>query len=314
MSERRLHHGGFALAEALVALLILSLGLLALMQMQSQLALHSAVARDQALAASWAQQTLEQVRAASQPEASGQDEPAPGRQRRWQRVDSEIAVQVQWQDREGQTARLQLHSVLAPRDAERAALLMSPLSTAALGAEGRPVAVPPNAQRLLNSHWQRAHQPSLPGEGGAWLVFDGRTGDVAYRCANPPADETALSECLAVAARFLHGSVVVDGDITLRDLNVLLDQGGTAPCARVNEGGVVRFSCMVPIADHDQRPRTPPTWSGRLQWSAGTGVTVCRHAHNASSADGQYTHVAHTLFHQNHVLSSTQGCPPGTQP
>jgi Tfp pilus assembly protein PilV len=102
------------LAEALVALLILSLGLLALMQMQSQLALHSAVARDQALAASWAQQTLEQVRAASQPEASGQDEPAPGRQRRWQRVDSEIAVQVQWQDREGQTARLQLHSVLAP--------------------------------------------------------------------------------------------------------------------------------------------------------------------------------------------------------
>jgi type IV pilus modification protein PilV len=338
MSEQR-RQIGFALVEALVALLILSLGILALAQLQSRMAQHSALARQQVQAMAFAQERVEQWRAATDQQfeaiAPGQDHAASGPgegtsfERRWQvaatgagaGATKTMQVQVQWAGRDGQDQEVQLRSLMLPNDGLRAALLMSPLSPAQtqLGADGRPAAVLPHAVPIAgSSRWQRMQVPGLAGDGGAWMVFDARSGDVAYRCSAVPSSEAALSACLALAARAMHGTVHLGPTITLAATTLLLADASVAPCVHAPVPGLPQafgFLCLVPVQDHDGSARTPPVWSGRLQFSArssiGDAVQVCRYAHNASQTDGQYVNVAQTLFHQNHVLV-TQDCPAGT--
>jgi type IV pilus assembly protein PilV len=329
---------GFALVEALVALLILSVGILALAQMQARITQHSALARQQVHAMAWAQERLERWRAsvelqASAPErrfesiADGQDSlagEATRYERRWQvslsAAAKAVQVQVQWPDRDGREQSVQLRSLIAPGDALRTALLMSPLppSQTQLGAEGRPAGVPAHATPVPgSSRWQRVQLP-LPGEGGAWLVFDARSGDVAYRCGSAPSTEAALSACLAVSARLVSGTVQLGAAITLTATTLMLADAGIAPCAQEPAAGIARavgFVCLAPVQDHDRSTRTLPVWSGRLHFAARSGagepVRVCRYAHNASQTDGRYVDVDHTLLHQNHLLS-TEACPAGT--
>jgi type IV pilus modification protein PilV len=336
MNEPRTQ-AGFALVEALVALLILSVGILALAQLQTRMAQHSVLARQQVQAMVWAQERVEPWRAATDQQfdaiASGHDSATsePGEptrfERRWQVAavgDAKtVQVQVQWVGRDGRDHSVQLRSLLLPGDGLRAALLMSPLSPAQtqLGAEGRPSAVPAHAAPIAGSpRWQRVQAPGLPGEGGAWLVIDARSGDVAYRCTSAPSSEAALSACLAVAARLISGAVHVGSGIALDATALALPDARMAPCTQtpaVETPQAFGFVCLAPVRDHDQSARTPPVWSGRLQFTArsnsGDAVQVCRYAHNASQSDGRYVDVAQTLFHQNHVLV-TSACPAGTNP
>lgn len=326
---------GFALVEALVALLILSVGILALAQLQTRMAQHSALARQQVQAMALAQERVEQWRAATDQQfdaiASGHDSAAsqPGEptgfERQWQvAVVGEaktVQVQVQWAGRDGRDQSVHLRSLLLPGDGLRAALLMSPLSPAQtqLGAEGRPAAVPAQAMPIAGSpRWQRLQAPSLPGEGGAWLVIDARSGDVAYRCSSAPSSEAALSACLAVAARMVSGTVHVGSGVALSATALALPDASMAPCTQTPAAQTPQafaFTCLAPVHDHDRSARTPPVWSGRLQFTtrsnSGDAVQVCRYAHNASQSDGRYVDVAQTLLHQNHVLA-TSPCPPGT--
>jgi Tfp pilus assembly protein PilV len=322
MTELHTRQQGMALAEALVALVIVSLGLLALVQMQLHISHHSSVARDHARAAGSAQEVMERSRAAAQALADGRDEPQPDLARAWRSErhhrDTVLRVHTQWTDREGTSTQLQLRSVIAPQDTERAALLMSPLSEqqAVLGAEGGPLQLPESAQRLSpTSVWHRWHPPQQASDGGAWWVIDGRTGQVALRCVAAPANDPVLSDdsvCSKAAALFIHGTVTLAAGVELTSVALQLDGVGAALCMQQRIAAQVRFSCLAPVHDHDRSPRTAPVWSGRLQFGASaSGVSVCRYAHNASSVSGQYTHVAHTLFHQNHVLSR-EGCPEGT--
>lgn len=329
---------GFALVEALVALLILSVGILALAQLQARITQHSALARQQVQATAWAQERVERWRAGAELQASapeqrfeaivnGQDSPAGDAatyERRWQvsslAAAKAVAVQVQWSDREGRDQSVLLRSLIAPNDALRTALLMSPLSPAQtqLGAEGRPTAIPPQAMPIAgSSRWHRLQLP-LPADGGAWLVFDARSGDVAYRCGSAPSSEAALSACVAMAARLISGTAQLDSGISLTATTLALADASTAPCAQEPVSGLSRaviFVCLAPVQDHDRSSRTLPVWSGRLQFAARSGagepVRVCRYAHNASQADGRYVDVDRPLLHQNHVLTA-EACPAGT--
>ncbi len=327
--------GGVALVEALVALFILAVGILALAQLQSRMVQHSALARQQVQAMAWAQERVEHWRATTgqrfETIVAGHDSAAsqagePTRfERQWQAAAmgeaKAVQVTVQWPGRDGQDQSVQLRSLIAPTDGLRAALLMSPLSAAhsQLGAEGRPAVVPPQTAPIpSSSRWQRLQVPGLPGEGGAWLVFDVRSGGVAYRCSSAPGSEAALSMCLVVAARPIGGTVQVGSAITLTATALTLADTSAAPCVQTQATGVPQafdFLCLAPVLDHDRSVRTPMVWSGRLQFTAhsttGDAVQVCRYAHNASQNDGRYVDVAHTLFHQNHVLVA-QACPQGT--
>lgn len=333
---------GFALVEALVALLILTVGILALAHMQAHLSRHSAHAREQAQAITLAQELVERWRAGAERRtptagsgfatiASGQDRVDGGAAayaRRWEVDDvagaKAVVVQLQWPDRAGRDQLVQLRTLIAPGDALRSSLLMSPLSPAQaqLGAEGRPVSVPLHATPLAgSSRWFR-QQVSLPGEGGPWLVFDARTGDVAYRCIGMPGSEADLSSCLAVAARLISGTVLLGADVSLAATRLALTDSAATACAQTalpattpGSPRAVAFVCLAPVRDHDHSAHTAAVWSGRLEFSAhnsiGEAARVCRYAHNASQSDGRYVDVHNTLLHQNHHLS-TQDCPAGT--
>jgi hypothetical protein len=317
---------GFALVEALVALLIVSLGALALVQMHWHLERSSAEARSRAQAALWAQAQTETLHAAASPDAlptAGDDMPAPGLSRRWAAEPLGLAhitsVTLAWADRSGEPHEQRLRALTLPSDDAQLALLVSPLHPehTRLGAEGRALGVPPGAVSF-DARWARLPLPA--GDRTAWWVFDVHSGDAAWRCDDAPATAQDLRRCTAVAARSVSGTL--QWDASMRVGGATLVVGSDAwPCHwRVHAAGraAADYVCLAPVQDHDGSPRTPPVWSGRLTAAVstpdGTLPRWCRYAHNAASRvghDAQYDDVAQPLFHQNYVLSLGD-CPLGT--
>jgi Tfp pilus assembly protein PilE len=322
----RRHAAGFALVEALVALLIVSLGALALLQMHWHLERSSAEARSRAQAALWAQAQTETLQAAATPgalPAAGGDAPAPGMTRQWAAGPLGWAhvtsVSLAWTDRSGQAHEQALRALATPSDDAHLALLVSPLHPehVRLGAEGRSLGVPPGAATFA-ARWARMALPA--GDRTAWWVFDVRSGDAAWRCDDAPSTARDLQGCTAVAARSVSGTLHWDSSMQVRGARLVVGSDAW-PCRwQVHAAGrpAADYLCLAPVRDHDGSPRTPPVWSGSLSADVSTAdgslPRWCRYAHNAASRvgyDAQYDDVAQPLFHQNYVLSLGD-CPAGT--
>lgn len=128
---------GLGLVDALLGLLVLTLGLLAVLRLQPQLRQHAEVARQRSEAVRLAQREIEQQRAAAPALTAGErsvDDPlASTRYRVLREIDAgawpnatALAVTVQWADRDGNPQQLRLATIIATLDAALAGAAVLP--------------------------------------------------------------------------------------------------------------------------------------------------------------------------------------------
>jgi Tfp pilus assembly protein PilV len=232
---------GTTLLEALVAFLVLSLGMLTVARVQTGLRLHAEAARQRSEAVRLGQEDIESLRAysifehpagvASGPARSYTDvasrttavDTTPGlavatRYTVTRQVGAasarnakDVSVRVGWTDRGGNAHRVALDSLIAGNDpGGSGALTLAPAGTPVRGAYGRSAHIPLVAKDLGDG---RSVLKPTTTAGVAWL-FDNATGQVAGRCSgiNPttgsadlgPAD---LTTCDTQRGLLITGSV-----------------------------------------------------------------------------------------------------------
>lgn len=227
---------GTTLLEALVAFLVLSLGMLTVARVQTQLRFNADVARQRSEAVRLGQDDLETLRAFSVIAASASTrayadvtsssrvvDAAAGyasntrylvaRQiETWSAPRAKSAsVTVSWTDRAGDTQRVVLNSVISGTDpAYSGALGVARLATQATGPFGRAQSIPLGAKDLGNG--SSAFKPVRAGSTA--LVFDNTSGRVTGRCSGiAPNTPTAalstadLNSCDARRGQLLGGVV-----------------------------------------------------------------------------------------------------------
>ena len=246
------HQRGTTLLEALVAFLVLSLGMLTVARVQTQLRLNSDVARQRSEAVRLGQEDLESLRAFSIVAASA----ASGSARSYADVTSaassvdsaagyaintryrvarqidpidaidpghapnakDAAVTVSWSDRSGAAQQVVLNSIIAGSDpAYTGALGIARGGVPVLGAYGRSQRIPLVAKDV--GAGRSAFKPTATGS--VALVFDNRSGLVTGRC-------TGINP--AAATRDLQAA-----DLSACDTNI-----------GVLLSGVIRFTSAAP--------------------------------------------------------------------
>ena len=227
---------GISLIEALIALLVLSLGMLTVSRLQAHLRLGSDIARQRAEAVRLGQEDIEALCAYSVLAASGAARSWAGITSASRSVDASTgyashtrytvareiaatdalaaktaAVTVHWNDRDGEAQKIVLTTVIGANDPAHGGLLaMAPSGVHAKGASARSTRVPLLAKDLGNG--SSVMKPTSAGT--IALVFDNTSGKVTARCsgintgtATRDLALTDLTACAAMTAQMLSGSV-----------------------------------------------------------------------------------------------------------
>ena len=231
---RVIRHAGAGLLEVLVALLVLSLGLMGAARLQAALQLGSDVARQRDTAVRLAQLDLEAQRAlasvAAAPGLAAYEQLADAStrvegdntvytvQRRVRDDPAAVlkfsSVEVHWTDRTGAVQQVELHSgISGSLPGATGALAVAAPGNALGQALGRHPGIPRLAQDLGDgrSVWQLAGGERQPA-----YVFDNRSGEVQARCRRSgpapsrPPTSTDLASCESFRAALLQGHVRFD--------------------------------------------------------------------------------------------------------
>jgi Tfp pilus assembly protein PilV len=312
---------GIGLIEALLAFLVLSLGMLAMTRVQSDLRAHAELARQRTEAVRIAQQDIETLRAYSVLGTSAGarsydqitsaittvDSIAPTRYELSRQVGASadgqaatVAVTVRWNDRRGDPQHMALSSVIARgAPALAAALLNAPSGVPLLGAFDRSPRIPLIAKDLGDG--RSAFKPVS--SGSVVIVQDNRSGQVVARCSGLPATlATAaltpadLSGCDTTKGLLLSGTVRFAQDALLPfEIALALSGGDSYPqapqCTTAPiETGDRRtlYHCVVyPLASG----ATAGRWSGRatlvpIGWRVGVDAPDQRVCRFSSDLDG----------------------------
>ena len=342
---------GVGLIEALIAFLVLSLGMLAVGRFQSQLRLHADIARQRSEAVRLAQLDLERLRAFSFVAATAGARAYADIASATSNVDASTrfvvsrsvdevnaprarnaSVDVGWTDSSGAAQHVVLNSIVSGGDpAHSGALALAPSGPP--GPFARSVRVPLSAQDLGNGS-----SVFKPTGSEAW-VFSNRTGEVIARCTGIAPTTTAqsltpadLNHCDTAPGLLLSGHVrfASNDRAPAFGMQLVLSGGNYAkPPACTTEASAgsepdTSYHCIVyPLANTG-------IWSGRLSltpigWTVGAGEADRRVCRYASDLDGSgavdsnielpadYSGVAGALTHQNFVIvKGTQNCPLGT--
>ena len=311
---------GITLVEALIGVLLLSLGLLGALRMQSWLRLNAEVAKQRTEAVRLAQQDLEHVRGFTDAAAflaiANQHTEAAHTTTNFT-LDRTVSpdttlkdslVAVRWQDRSGSTQTIQLHSSLNGLSPVYSAALALPPQDMTLSPRRH---VPPGARRL--SEGRSVLKPS-PRSNVAWIVND-TTGEVSAECGVPTTlaasdiTEADLTRCTELTARLLRGYIrfslgpVVDAlnandaplALTLSPANARCE---TEPQRHASER-YLAYTCLLPVG------ATEPLRIEPVGWAFGATATTykaCRYAHTNPSAPHNYL-----------VIRGDAACP-GPQP
>lgn len=344
---------GFTLVEVLVALLVLSVGLLALAGFQAMLSRHADLARQRTEASQLAQSKLDEMRGFSHIDggspaygdiASGFDAPtisSNATYRREWRVEAladqpfrRIGLQVQWTDRSGETASVALAALIARADPTESARLAwpTPANSARWTPARRNLAVPADAIPLGGANRGRSRW-TWDGASGGVLVFDDASGVLLAQCATVPGDTTDLAvSCTPMPAYLLRGYLsgdwaeAVTGIAFVATEHLLAAPECVIAAARnQNDGSLIAdmrsYACLLRPSDHDGNAGTPRAWSGRTQLEpppAGSRL-VCRYTTDATTTDNEnhparYVLVTHSLAQQNFLVVAAGPCPPNTAP
>lgn len=312
---------GFTLVEVLIAVVVVSIGALALGSLQVALSRHADVARQRTEATQLAISRLEELRGFEQllSEAgkqayadlrSGSDRPIIDSNtrfdRQWQvhgtadepyrRVD----VQVTWADRSDDRSQtfVRLGSLIAPTEPADAGSLSLPPGDAAplLRPKGRALDIPIESERLTGSNRGRSVL-RWQGASGGYLVFDDSSGAVVAQCATAPEDSTDIAAtCNPLPALLLRGDlsgpwVAAVTGLSFADSQHLLAVPDCHVAEAVNHNnglsiaGVRSYACLMRPGDHDTDAGTPRAWTGQSRIApepVGTQA-VCRYTADPST-------------------------------
>ena len=235
-APRRHRQRGTTLLEALLAFLVLSVGILTIGRVQTHLRLGSDIARQRSEAVRLGQEELESLRGFAMAAASAgvrsYAEIASGAaafdtaggyatntRYELQRdieaspdaASKRAAITVAWTDRRGDAQRIVLSSIIVGHDpAYSAALALTPDSAPVHGAFARSPWIPPFARDLGNG--KSAFKPLIAGS-LAW-VLDNRSGQVVAECsgidpalANRDLSPSNLATCTAGVAWLVSGTI-----------------------------------------------------------------------------------------------------------
>ena len=231
---------GFTLIEAIVALLVLAFGMLAMAGFQINLARGSDIAKQRTEATRLAQQKIEELRSFEQIVAGAglltyaslatgcpcSDTPATLSNTTYARnwtvsgtpadLQRTVSVVVSWTDRANDPQAVTLVSVISKSDpADAGSLGVPPVENGILRRpKRRDINIPIVARQLGGVNTGRS--TAEWGASGSWLVFNDTTGDVVARCTSMPTDITDLSLCTSSSAYLLLG-FISDGSINNTD-------------------------------------------------------------------------------------------------
>lgn len=262
-SQTRRRQRGTTLLEALIAFLVLALGMLTVARVQTQMRQSADGARERSEAVRLAQEELESLRAfaamaaydslanASRNVDAGSGYATATRYAIARRIDPAPALQalhasvdVGWTDRGGAAQQITLHSIVTGSDpALGAALALSRSGMPAKGALARSVRIPLGAKNLGNG--SSAFKPV--GNGSVAYVFDNLSGLPTGRCsgigsgiATRDLTNADLTACAAITGQWLSGVVrfssasppdaTSGNDTPLATAITLTLVGGTAEC------------------------------------------------------------------------------------
>lgn len=286
---------GFTLIEALIAMLVVGFGMLAVVAMHLALARDADTSRQRGDAVRLAREKLEDLRtrggAPADTDATDTHDLATARfERRWRLAADGASsgawaeVGVAWTDRAGHRHHVSLRSVIDPdADARVAGLLAAAGATPVRAPRLRHVGVPLSAIDLGGG--KSAYAP--PGSANLFYVFDDRSGRIESECSGAPGRGGGTpAACVARTAHVLAGVVRFATDLPADrgiDPAALADPGGAAepiefalrpapPAARAPQARcfsdtlstTVRYACIVEASDEDGDAATPPTWSGQV--------------------------------------------------
>ena len=293
---------GFALLETLVALLVVSFGLLVLGRSQTRLWGAVDLARDQAEALALATADIDTQRhtaalsmamhdaVGDQADTESALGPTTYVQGRDARADPFLFAKaldshVRWLDREGRWHRLSL-STLLPRLDRRTGgwLALAPDNAAAAAPQGRTAGIPPEARTLDDGRIALKPRADRP---DTWL-FDPSTGRIVSVCTAPVGlrndrlQAADVSACTAVDARLLSGWIAATGlapTLAASDAERPAGPGVSAELrlSLTSTGHPTpAWRCLTGASDEPhpdaslpywclvQPTGSPPAWSGRL--------------------------------------------------
>lgn len=323
---------GITLIEALIAFLILALGMLAIARLQTHLRLNAEIARQRSEAVRLAQEDIEALRAFAVlaatsgvasfdaiASASRTVDAASGYATNTaylvtRQIDSagalrakNLRVTVGWTDRAGNPQQVELASVIAGiAPAHSGALGLARGAAPANPPFGRSAHIPLVAKDLGDG--RSAFKPV--GSGTVALVFDNASGLLTGRCtAVAPATPTGglsaanLGPCDANVGHLLSGVVRFSSSATPPEFSIAMAMTGSYPVAPVcsvepvtTAGGdrFVAWHCAV-------YPAAGGRWSGRANlvpsgWAIGTGATdhrVCRYTSDLDASGAIDVNIEH---------------------
>ncbi len=297
---------GASLVEAMVAFLVLSLGMLGLARLHTHMQRHADLARQTSEAMRLAQEAMEGLRAMpaeAQPKEEIAEDAGAGMssntvyrlQREVDRQDgdrySSARVEVTWSDRSGEVRRVQLHSAMARvPDVLSGALAVQSHRERLTRVEARAPSVPRTAHPLGDGR-----SVLKPAGSTVALVFEDVTGQVASICSGLNASVSSeqvsvemLSHCQAVHAHLLSGWVrFATGTADTLTLSVAVDLTREAtptstPCVIETHADGVAYHCAIATAG---------PWSGRSRivpqgWTLGEAFGQYRVCRYSADTDG----------------------------
>jgi len=347
----RWHQAGFTLIEALLAMLVMAFGMLAIAAMQGNLSRASDTAKQRTEATRLAQQKMEELRSferllsasgkfAYADLANGSDATRTiGNMsfgRAWTvsgTVDDQyrtVTVSVNWVDRAGQAQTLALASVVSKSDpADAGGLALPPIENGILRRpKGRDINIPIPAIKLGGENLGKSTL-QWQGPSGGWLVFSDVSGDVIFKCTTQPNNQaSSLTGCTQLTAYLLVGYIngawlasVTGATMTNTQYMAASPECVVGPAydqsSQANPpptiSGYLAYACLIQPSDHDSNAQTPMVWSGKvvLQPAPTGNQKVCRYNGNATNVSGVHLLVTESLDNQNYQVISNGNCATG---
>ncbi len=294
---------GFSLIEALVALLVMSFGMLAVAGFQINLSLNSDVAKQRTEATRLTQQKIEQLRTfdrlvtnSADPDNSYIDSMVSSTEtissnatntvftRSWvistaatPDTGRSIQVTVAWTNRSGTAEQVQLFSYISATDPALNGGLFLPLpdGTILRRPKNRNIDIPIPAIAIAGT--DKSFIP-WSGTSGGYLVFSNLSGDIVQKCTEVPTAGNLITNVCAVFDGYLLSGYITGASNALVT-KIVVPFGsqqyvnGTPECSVGNAldqttGDAIAntkyYVCLIQPTDHDTNAATARVWSGRV--------------------------------------------------
>lgn len=333
---------GFTLMEALVSLLVMAFGMLAIAGFQVTLSRNADVAKQRTEATRLAQEKLEQLRSfpnltayANQMVSStiGTQETITTNAtytRTWGvaaagTVDTgrAVVVGVNWADRAGAAQQVQLFSSISASDPAEVGGLWFPLPDGKIlrRPKDRDIDIPIPAMPISGTD-----KSYIPWTAGTFLVFSNVSGDIVLKCTSTPTagnigdtNVCTPSSGYILSGYISGGLVALATGISFSSTNwmagspeCVVDQAFDQNSPTTPLTGFKYYTCLIQPTDHDSSPATALVWTGRVDISGSFagGTKTCRYTTDASTTDNNkhpatYTLVDRSLDNQNFNVTSS---------